>query len=75
MKNDGEGIRLSGLHRTGRYLAAEKTMRNELSLRAYGKINLGLDVLRTREDGSQDVKMGKETGNPDPDESSVFADR
>ena len=61
MKNDGEGIRLSGLHRTGRYLAAEKTMRNELSLRAYGKINLGLDVLRKREDGYHEVKMIMQT--------------
>lgn len=28
-----------------------------MSLKAYGKINLGLDVLRRREDGYHDVRM------------------
>ena len=30
---------------------------NEIKLRAYAKVNLGLDVLRRREDGYHDVKM------------------
>ena len=29
----------------------------EISLKAYGKINLGLDVVRRREDGYHEVKM------------------
>ena len=32
-------------------------MIKHLSLKAYGKINLGLDVLRRREDGYHDVRM------------------
>ena len=32
-----------------------------LSLKAYGKINLGLDVLRRREDGYHDVRMIMQT--------------
>lgn len=34
---------------------------NNIVLRAYGKINLGLDVLRRREDGYHDVKMIMQT--------------
>ena len=30
---------------------------NEIRLRAYAKVNLGLDVLRRREDGYHDVRM------------------
>ena len=30
---------------------------NELKLNAYAKINLGLDVLRRREDGYHEVRM------------------
>ena len=33
----------------------------EVSLKAYGKINLGLDVVRRREDGYHDVKMIMQT--------------
>ena len=33
----------------------------EISLKAYGKINLGLDVVRRREDGYHDVKMIMQT--------------
>ena len=33
----------------------------ELSLNAYGKINLGLDVVRRREDGYHEVKMIMQT--------------
>ena len=36
-------------------------MREELSLRAYGKINLGLDVIRKRPDGYHEVKMVMQT--------------
>lgn len=36
-------------------------MKNKLALRAYGKINLGLDVLRKREDGYHDVRMIMQT--------------
>ena len=39
----------------------EKTMIKHLSLKAYGKINLGLDVLRRREDGYHDVRMIMQT--------------
>lgn len=33
----------------------------EISLKAYGKINLGLDVVRRREDGYHEVKMIMQT--------------
>ena len=33
----------------------------EISLNAYGKINLGLDVVRKREDGYHEVKMIMQT--------------
>ena len=36
-------------------------MTTHFKLRAYGKINLGLDVLRTREDGYHEVKMIMQT--------------
>ena len=36
-------------------------MIKHLSLKAYGKINLGLDVLRRREDGYHDVRMIMQT--------------
>ena len=36
---------------------------NTIKLKAYGKINLGLDVLRRREDGYHDVKMIMQTIN------------
>jgi 4-diphosphocytidyl-2-C-methyl-D-erythritol kinase len=36
-------------------------MKKHLSLKAYGKINLGLDVLRRREDGYHDVRMIMQT--------------
>ena len=36
-------------------------MINHLGLKAYGKINLGLDVLRKREDGYHEVKMIMQT--------------
>ena len=36
-------------------------MIKDLSLKAYGKINLGLDVLRRREDGYHDVRMIMQT--------------
>ena len=36
-------------------------MKEELSLRAYGKINLGLDVIRKRPDGYHEVKMVMQT--------------
>lgn len=36
-------------------------MINHLSLKAYGKINLGLDVLRRREDGYHEVRMIMQT--------------
>ncbi len=36
-------------------------MINHLSLKAYGKINLGLDVLRQREDGYHEVRMIMQT--------------
>ena len=36
-------------------------MIKQLSLKAYGKINLGLDVLRRREDGYHDVRMIMQT--------------
>ena len=36
-------------------------MIKHLSLKAYGKINLGLDVLRRREDGYHDVRMVMQT--------------
>ena len=36
-------------------------MTEELSLRAYGKINLGLDVIRKRPDGYHEVKMVMQT--------------
>ena len=35
----------------------------EISLKAYGKINLGLDVVRRREDGYHEVKMIMQTVN------------
>ena len=34
---------------------------DEIYLKAYGKINLALDVLRRREDGYHDVKMVMQT--------------
>ena len=34
---------------------------NSISIKAYGKINLGLDVLRRREDGYHEVKMIMQT--------------
>lgn len=39
----------------------EKGMIKHLSLKAYGKINLGLDVLRKREDGYHEVRMIMQT--------------
>ena len=36
-------------------------MIKHLSLKAYGKINLGLDVLRRREDGYHEVRMIMQT--------------
>ena len=36
-------------------------MRKHLSLKAYGKINLGLDVLRRRDDGYHEVRMIMQT--------------
>ena len=36
-------------------------MSEQMSLRAYGKINLGLDVLRKRPDGYHEVKMIMQT--------------
>ena len=36
-------------------------MTTHFKLRAYGKINLGLDVLRKREDGYHDVRMIMQT--------------
>ncbi len=33
----------------------------EMRLRAYAKVNLGLDVLRRREDGYHEVKMVMQT--------------
>ncbi len=36
-------------------------MIHHLNLKAYGKINLGLDVLRRREDGYHEVKMIMQT--------------
>ncbi len=36
-------------------------MENELQLRAYAKINLGLDVVRRREDGYHEVRMVMQT--------------
>ena len=36
-------------------------MTTHFKLRAYGKINLGLDVLRKREDGYHEVKMIMQT--------------
>ena len=38
-------------------------MINELELKAYGKINLGLDVVRKREDGYHEVRMVMQTVN------------
>ena len=38
-----------------------KNMVNSLELRAYGKINLGLDVVRKREDGYHEVRMIMQT--------------
>ena len=35
----------------------------KLSYKAYAKVNLGLDVLRKREDGYHDVKMIMQTVN------------
>ena len=34
---------------------------NEIKLKAYGKINLGLDVLRKRPDGYHDLDMIMQT--------------
>ena len=34
---------------------------DKIQLRAYGKINLGLDVLRKRPDGYHDLKMIMQT--------------
>lgn len=39
------------------------TMINRLELNAYGKINLGLDVVRRREDGYHEVRMIMQTVN------------
>ena len=36
-------------------------MTTHFKLRAYGKINLGLDVLRKREDGYHEVRMIMQT--------------
>ena len=36
---------------------------NSIKLKGYGKINLGLDVLRRREDGYHEVKMIMQTVN------------
>ena len=38
-------------------------MIKHLSLKAYGKINLGLDVLRRRDDGYHEVRMIMQTVN------------
>ena len=38
-------------------------MTDRLELRAYGKINLGLDVVRKREDGYHEVRMIMQTVN------------
>ena len=38
-------------------------MSEKISLRAYGKINLGLDVVRKREDGYHEVRMIMQTVN------------
>ena len=37
---------------------------NELNLRAYAKVNLGLDVVRKREDGYHEVSMIMQTVRP-----------
>lgn len=39
----------------------ERTMLRKMNLRAYGKINLGLDVVRKREDGYHEVRMIMQT--------------
>ena len=36
-------------------------MTDRMELKAYGKINLGLDVIRKREDGYHEVKMVMQT--------------
>ena len=36
---------------------------NEIRLKAFAKINLGLDVLRRREDGYHDLRMIRQTVN------------
>ena len=38
-------------------------MTDLLELKAYGKINLGLDVVRKREDGYHEVRMIMQTVN------------
>ena len=39
----------------------EKIMSDQINLRAYGKINLGLDVVGKRPDGYHEVKMVMQT--------------
>lgn len=43
------------------YKIQEKSEKMKISLRAYGKINLGLDVVRKREDGYHEVRMIMQT--------------
>ena len=38
-------------------------MLDRLELKAYGKINLGLDVVRKREEGYHEVRMIMQTGS------------
>jgi len=49
-------------------------MIKHLGLKAYGKINLGLDVLRKREDGYHEVRMIMQTvGIFDRIDGMIFA--
>ena len=58
-------------------------MKDHLDLKAYAKINLGLDVVRKREDGYHEVRMIMQTVNlydrrrrdQDGDESPVRSGR
>lgn len=45
------------------YMGKVRTMADHLELKAYGKINLGLDVVRKREDGYHEVRMIMQTVN------------
>ena len=56
------GLRCKNLRYSDFYEIMEDKM-NEISIKAYAKINLGLDVIRKREDGYHELKMIMQTIN------------